>query len=172
MNFRQRLSENSRMRLHRSLTSHRKVPFRPVLTFVYPSKPTVGALLLPFSDSLCRKLSFRGLRLSEARMRKGSPLFVRETEPGSVSNIVTLTSLLFGVRVEVVVRAERGSRRWMYARLLPASRSAFRAGAPAAAVARLGAHRATVAGAARSAKVLGRARSGCWLRSPELAPYS
>src|SRR5215208_7448600 len=42
------------MRLHRSLTSHRKVPFRPVLTFVYPSKPTVGALLLPFSDSLIK----------------------------------------------------------------------------------------------------------------------
>src|SRR5215212_9034324 len=123
-------------------------------------------------NPVCRKLGCRELRLSEARMRKGSPLFVRETEPGSVSNIVTLTSLLFGVRVEVVVRAERGSRRWMYARLLPASRSAFRAGAPAAAVARLGAHRATVAGAARSAEVLGRARSGCWLRSPELAPDS
>src|SRR5215216_4043799 len=51
-----RLSENSRMRLHRSLTSHRKVPFRPVLTFVYPSKPTVGALLLPFSDSLANTI--------------------------------------------------------------------------------------------------------------------
>src|SRR5215211_5502885 len=105
-------------------------------------------------------------------MRKGSPLFVKETEQGSVTNIATLTPLLFGVRVEVVVRVERGSRRWMYARLLPASRSALRDGAPAAAVACLGACRATVAVAARSAEVLGRARSGCWLRSPGLAPDS
>src|SRR5215212_1207939 len=105
-------------------------------------------------------------------MRKGSPLFFRETEQGSVSNIASLTSLLFGVRVKVVVRGERASRRWMHERLLPASRSVFRDGAPAAAVARLGAHRATVAVAARSAEVLGRARSGCWLRSPELAPDS
>src|SRR5215216_1942221 len=139
----------------------------------FPRMSGVGSSVS--ENPVCRKLGCRELRLSEARMRKGSPLFVRETEPGSVSNIVTLTSLLFGVRVEVVVvvvRGERGSRRWMYGRLLPASRPAFRAGAPAAAVARLGAHRATVAGAARSAKVLGRARSGCWLRSPELAPDS
>src|SRR5215208_1159165 len=104
----------------------------------------------------------------------GSSMKSRETEQGSVTNIATLTSLLFGVRVEVVivVRGERASRRWMHERLLPASRSALRDGAPAAAVARLGALRATVARAARSAEVLGRARSGCWLRSPGLAPDS
>src|SRR5215203_253224 len=134
----------------------------------FPRMSGVGSSVS--ENPVCRKLGCRELRLSEARMRKGSPLFVRETEPGSVSNIVTLTSLLFGVRVEVVVRAERGSRRWMYARLLPASRSAFRAGAPAAAVSRLGDHRATVAVAAR--RRFGRARSGCWLRSPGLAPDS
>src|SRR5215218_10444371 len=103
----------------------------------------------------------------------GSSVKSRETEQGSVTNVAPLTSLLFGVRVEVVVvRGERASRRWLHARLLPTSRSALRDGAPAAAVARLGARRATVVVAARSAEVLGRARSGCWLRSPELAPDS
>src|SRR5215217_8524522 len=69
------------MRLHRSLTSHRKVPFRPVLTFVYPSKPTVGALLLPFSDSLRRVIlgnqAYATLR-HRGGERRGTPRYSLE----------------------------------------------------------------------------------------------
>src|SRR5215218_4907253 len=86
----------------------------------FPRMSGVGSSVS--ENPVCRKLGCRELRLSEARMRKGSPLFVRETEPGSVSNIVTVLAFVFGVRDEVLLRAEGGARRWMYRRLLTASR--------------------------------------------------